>query len=162
MIKKRVLSEKLTLIYTACFPYKKQRTSSHRYKVTIGIGGNVGDVLRRFNHLFFKLRDDVRVEILETSPILKNPPFGYMEQDDFLNSVMVLATSMQPKQFLDYLMRLEKRFSRKRSFSNAPRTLDLDILFFDDRHIDTKSLKVPHPDWMNRESVVIPLSSISR
>lgn len=162
MIKKRVLSEKLTLIYTACFPYKKQQTSSHRYKVTIGIGGNVGDVLRRFNHLFFKLRDDVRVEILETSPILKNPPFGYMEQDDFLNSVMVLATSMQPKQFLDYLMRLEKRFSRKRSFSNAPRTLDLDILFFDDRHIDTKSLKVPHPDWMNRESVVIPLSSISR
>ena len=162
MIKKRVLSEKLTLIYTACFPYKKQQTSSHRYKVTIGIGGNVGDVLRRFNHLFFKLRDDVRVEILETSPILKNPPFGYMEQDDFLNSVMVLATSMQPKQFLDYLMRLEKKFSRKRSFSNAPRTLDLDILFFDDRHIDTKSLKVPHPDWMNRESVVIPLSSISR
>ena len=162
MIKKRVLSEKLTLIYTACFPYKKQQTSSHRYKVTIGIGGNVGDVLRRFNHLFFKLRDDVRVEVLETSPILKNPPFGYVEQDDFLNSVMVLATSMQPKQFLDYLMRLEKRFSRKRSFSNAPRTLDLDILFFDDRHIDTKSLKVPHPDWMNRESVVIPLSSISR
>ncbi|WP_345979385.1 2-amino-4-hydroxy-6-hydroxymethyldihydropteridine diphosphokinase [Sulfurimonas sp. HSL3-2] len=162
MIKKRVISEKLTLIYTACFPYKKQQTSSHKYKVTIGIGGNVGDVLRRFNHLFFKLRDDVRVEVLETSPILKNPPFGYMEQDDFLNSVMVLATSMQPKQFLDYLMRLEKRFSRKRSFSNAPRTLDLDILFFDDRRIDTKSLKVPHPDWMNRESVVIPLSSISR
>lgn len=162
MIKKRVLSDKLTLIYTACFPYKKEQTSSHKYRVTIGIGGNVGDVLRRFNHLFFKLRDDVRVEVLETSPILKNPPFGYLEQDDFLNSVMVLATSMQPKQFLDYLMRLEKKFSRKRSFSNAPRTLDLDILFFDNRIVDRKELQIPHPYWSKRQSVLIPLASISR
>ncbi|WP_345992316.1 2-amino-4-hydroxy-6-hydroxymethyldihydropteridine diphosphokinase [Sulfurimonas sp. HSL-1716] len=162
MVKKYALSEKLTLIYTAFFPYKKQQTSSHRYRVTIGIGGNVGDVLRRFNHLFFKLKKDKRVEVLETAPILKNPPFGYLEQDDFLNSVAVVATSMQPKFFLAYLMRLEKKFSRKRSFANAPRTLDLDILFFDNRVIDTKSLKIPHPHWMKRESVVIPLASVSR
>lgn len=162
MVKKRVLSDRLTLIYTACFPYKKQQSTSHRYIATIGIGGNVGDVLRRFHHLFFKLRDDVRVEVLETAPILKNPPFGYTEQDDFLNSVIVLATSMQPKQFLGFLMHLEKRFSRKRSFANAPRTLDLDILFFDNRKVDIKSLKIPHPHWMERESVVIPLSSINR
>ncbi len=162
MIRKRVLSDRLTFIYTARFPYVKKQTSSLRYEVTIGIGGNVGDVLRRFNHLFFKLKRDKRIELLKTAPILKNPPFGYKEQNDFLNSVIVLATSMQPKSFLDYLMRLEKRFSRVRSFSNAPRTLDLDILFFDSRVIDTNSLKVPHPHWMDRESVLIPLSSISR
>lgn len=162
MIKKRVLSESLTLITSTRFGYKKVKTSAHRYKVTIGIGGNVGDVLRRFNHLFFKLQIDKRVELLQTAPILKNPPFGYTDQDDFLNSVIVLATSMEPRVFLTYLMRLEKRFSRKRSFTNAPRTLDLDILFFDDRTIDTKSLKVPHPQWMKRESVLIPLSRIKR
>lgn len=162
MVKKRVLSDKLTLIYTTRFPSVKRRSSFHRYEVTIGIGGNMGDVLRRFNHLFFKLKKDKRVEVVKTAPILKNPPFGYLDQDDFLNSVVVLATSMQPKRFLVFLMRLEKRFSRKRSFSNAPRTLDLDILFFDNRVIDTKSLKVPHPQWMKRESVIIPLSSMSR
>jgi 2-amino-4-hydroxy-6-hydroxymethyldihydropteridine diphosphokinase len=162
MIKKRVLSESLTLITTTRIAYKKVQSSTHRYHVTIGIGGNVGDVLRRFHHLFFTLQADKRVEILQTAPILKNPPFGYADQDDFLNSVIVLATSMQPKVFLDFLMRLEKRFSRKRSFANAPRTLDLDILFFDDRVIDIKSLKVPHPQWMKRESVLIPLSSIKR
>jgi 2-amino-4-hydroxy-6-hydroxymethyldihydropteridine diphosphokinase len=162
MIKKRVLSESLTLITSSRFPYKRVQTSTHRYQVTIGIGGNVGDVLRRFNHLFFKLQSDKRVELLQTAPILKNPPFGYAEQDDFLNSVIVLATSMEPRVFLAYLMRLEKRFSRKRSFANAPRTLDLDILFFDQRTIDTKSLKVPHPQWMKRESVLIPLSRLDR
>ena len=162
MVKKRVLSERLTSITTTRFPYKKVRSHSHRYKATIGIGGNVGDVLRRFNHLFFKLQADKRVEIWRTAPILKNPPFGYTHQDDFLNSVIVLTTSMQPKVFLSFLMRLEKKFSRKRSFANAPRTLDLDILFFDGRVIDTKSLKIPHPQWMKRESVLIPLSSIKR
>ncbi len=162
MIKKRVLNERLTLITSTRFPYKKVKTSSHRYRVTVGIGGNVGDVLRRFHHLFFKLQADKRVELLQSAPILKNPPFGYVNQDDFLNSVLVIATSMQPRVFLSYLMRLEKRFLRKRSFANAPRTLDLDILFFDARTIDTKSLTVPHPAWMKRESVLIPLSRIKR
>jgi 2-amino-4-hydroxy-6-hydroxymethyldihydropteridine diphosphokinase len=85
-----------------------------------------------------------------------------LDQDDFLNSVMVVVTSMQPQVFLNYLMRVEKRFSRKRSFANAPRTLDLDILFFDERVINTKKLQVPHPAWQKRESVMIPLKSIKR
>jgi 2-amino-4-hydroxy-6-hydroxymethyldihydropteridine diphosphokinase len=162
MVKKRSLSPSLTLYTTERFPYKSEKKSSHRYEVTIGIGGNVGDVLRRFNHLFFKLKTDKRLEVLKTGPVLKNPPFGYLDQDDFLNSVMVVVTSMQPQVFLNYLMRVEKRFSRKRGFANAPRTLDLDILFFDERVINTKKLQVPHPAWQKRESVMIPLKSIKR
>jgi 2-amino-4-hydroxy-6-hydroxymethyldihydropteridine diphosphokinase len=162
MVKKRILSSKLMLINGMRFPYKKKQKSCHRYHATIGIGGNVGDVLRRFNHLFFKLSCDKRVEVLQTGPVLKNPPFGYLEQDDFLNSVIVLATSMQPKEFLAYLMRVEKQFSRKRSFANAPRSLDLDILFFDERIVNTKKLQIPHPYWKERESVTIPLASIKR
>jgi 2-amino-4-hydroxy-6-hydroxymethyldihydropteridine diphosphokinase len=67
---------------------------------------------------------------------------------------------MQPLEFLDYLMRLEKKFARKRSFANAPRTLDLDIIFFDNRVIKTPRLTVPHPHWFERESVVIPLAGM--
>ncbi len=133
-----------------------------KYEVTIGLGGNVGDVKRRFEHLFIFFKRDKRVEIIKSSLILKNPPFGYLLQDDFLNSVMILRTNMQPIVFLDYLLRVEKKFGRKRSFDNAPRTLDLDIIFFDKKIINKKRLKVPHPSWSKRESVVIPLMDINR
>jgi len=127
----------------------------------VGIGGNVGDVRRRFERLFIILRKDKRVSLVKTSLILKNPPFGYTNQDDFFNSILVLKTSMQPKVFLRYLLRLEKKFGRKRTFANAPRTLDLDIIFFDNRKINTKDLIVPHPFYAQRESVMIPLVGIN-
>ena len=69
---------------------------------------------------------------------------------------------MQPMLFLDYLMRLEKKFARKRSFANAPRTLDLDIIFFDNRVINKPKLQVPHAQWFKRDSVLIPLMDINR
>ena len=124
------------------FGFSKAQTSSHSYTATIGVGGNVGDVKRRFERLFFFLKKDKRVELLKTSLILKNPPFGYANQDDFLNSIIIVKTSMQPQKFLDYLLRVEKLFGRKRSFVNAPRTLDLDIIFFDNRVINTAKLQV--------------------
>ncbi len=142
------------------FGFSKTQTSSHPYTATIGVGGNVGDVKRRFERLFFFLKKDKRVELLKTSLILKNPPFGYKDQDDFLNSIIVVKTSMQPQPFLDYLLRVEKLFGRKRSFANAPRTLDLDIIFFDNRVINTSRLQVPHPQWASRKSVLIPLMDI--
>jgi len=90
--------------------------------------------------------------------MLKNPPFGYVDQDDFLNSIITVSTSMSPNETLRFLLHTEKRFGRKRSFANAPRTLDLDILFFDDLKIDRPHLKIPHPQWCERESVLIPMS----
>jgi 2-amino-4-hydroxy-6-hydroxymethyldihydropteridine diphosphokinase len=161
MYLKRSLSKSLTAFKSLRFPYVSKAPSSHRYFATVGIGGNVGDVKRRFEHLFFHLKRDSRVRLVETSLILKNPPFGFIDQDDFFNSIIVLKVNMQPHVFLAYLMRLEKRFARKRSFANAPRTLDLDILFFDNRTIKTSKLSVPHPSWSKRESVVIPLSGMS-
>ena len=160
MYKKRILNEKLSVFYGLHFPCLASKASSHRYRVVIGIGGNIGDVKRRFEHLFFILQKDKRVDIVESSLILKNPPFGYEDQDDFFNSIIVLKTSMQVRPFLAYLMRLEKKFGRVRSFANAPRTLDLDIIFFDNRVINTEKLTIPHPSWDKRESVLIPLSGI--
>ena len=160
MYLKHSLSDKLSIYNGLYFPYSMHSKSLHRHNSVVGVGGNVGDVKRRFEHLFFHIKRDKRVELVQTSLILKNPPFGYKNQDDFFNAIIVLRTSMQPTIFLDYLMRLEKKFGRTRSFENAPRTLDLDIIFFDDRVINTKKLTVPHPQWSKRESVVIPLSGI--
>ncbi|MEN8303390.1 MAG: 2-amino-4-hydroxy-6-hydroxymethyldihydropteridine diphosphokinase [Campylobacterota bacterium] len=161
MYLKRRLNDELSIFKGLRFPYEAKPTTSHRYQVTVGIGGNIGDVKRRFEHLFFDIKRDKRVELLKTSLILKNPPFGFKDQDDFFNSIVLFKTSMQPHTFLDYLMRLEKKFGRRRSFANAPRTLDLDIIFFDNRVLNTKKLTLPHPSWFKRESVIIPLSGLN-
>lgn len=93
-----------------------------------------------------------------TSPLLKNPPFGYLEQNDFLNGIIVIKTNLAPNEFLKNMQRLENRFGRKRSFQDAPRTLDIDIIFFDKKKINTEQLIIPHKGWANRESVIIPLN----
>jgi len=157
---KRTLNTKLSVYKSVRFPYISKKNSPHRYQATIGIGGNVGDVKRRFEHLFVVMQKDKRISLLQTSLILKNPPFGYLDQDDFLNSIIIVKTSMNAKVFLNYLLHLEKKFARKRSFANAPRTLDLDIIFFDNLSIKTEKLTLPHPSWSERESVLIPLSGI--
>ncbi len=156
----RKLNESLTTFKGLRFGNTFSKNSSKRYRATVGIGGNIGDVKRRFEHLLVEIERDKRVDLIQSSLILKNPPFGFINQDDFFNSIIVLQVNMQPLKFLDYLMRLEKKFARKRSFANAPRTLDLDIIFFDNRVINTPKLTVPHVDWFNRESVVIPLAGM--
>lgn len=157
---RRRLSDRLTLIKTPCFP-GRFRASDLPYRVTVGIGGNLGDAARRFEHLLVFLRRDPRVHLLSTAPILKNPPFGFTEQADFLNSVIVLQTALQPRELMRFLLRTERRFGRVRTFANAPRTLDLDILFFDGRRMDRPDLVIPHPHWRERESVLIPLAFLS-
>lgn len=160
MYLKRTINKDLSIFKNLRFGYKTNTKSSHRYEVTVGVGGNVGDVRRRFEHLYFYFKRDKRVSLSKVSLILKNPPFGFLNQDDFFNSIFILKTNMQPISFLDYLQRIEKRFARKRSFTNAPRTLDLDIIFFDNRVINTPRLRVPHPGWSKRQSVVIPLEGL--
>ena len=153
----RKLSDKLTLYKEAGFPASYQISTRFRHRAIIGIGGNVGDVKRRFYRLLVFLKHQKNITVLHTGPILQNPPFGYTEQDDFFNSVIEVSTSMQPRELLEFLLRVEKRFGRKRSFANAPRTLDLDLIFFDRVKMNTPKLTLPHPHWTERESVIIPL-----
>jgi 2-amino-4-hydroxy-6-hydroxymethyldihydropteridine diphosphokinase len=126
----------------------------------IGIGGNIGDTKKIFDKLILSLKGDSRFDLLITSPLLLNPPFGYLEQNEFLNGIIILKTNLSPNEFLKNMNRLEKRFGRKRSFQDAPRTLDIDIIFFDNKKINTKKLIIPHKDWANRESVLIPLKHL--
>lgn len=158
MALKRRLDSRLTLYKERSFPSRETAAPRLRYEAVVGVGGNIGDVRRRFRHLLFFLKRSSKIELHATAPILQNPPFGYLEQPDFFNTVVLLTTSMQPREFLHFLLRVEKRFGRRRSFPNAPRTLDLDLLFFDGRVIKRPDLTVPHPHWHKRESVVIPLS----
>jgi 2-amino-4-hydroxy-6-hydroxymethyldihydropteridine diphosphokinase len=161
MIKKKVLDSKHTLIFTSHFPYNTQRRKG-QYQALLGIGGNIGDVLRRFEHLFWYFERSKMLHILETAPIYKNPPFGYTQQSDFYNSVILIETKLLPKALLRYVLRVEKLYGRKRSFQDAPRTLDIDILFYEDVVMQTKELTLPHHGWMSRSSVLVPLSYIRK
>lgn len=135
---------------------------SYKNTVVVGIGGNEGEVKRRFTKLYRTLLDDRRFGIMETSSIFKNPPFGYLEQPDFYNAVMVLQTSLSAKMTLKILLHVEHIFGRKRIFKNGPRTLDLDIIFFNNQTIKQKDLIIPHPKWEERLSVKVPLSELKR
>jgi len=160
MYRKRAINEDLTQFSNQNFPYISPCSFSYRYQAIIGIGGNQGDTKRRFEKLFYFFKRSKQLQLLRSSAILKNPPFGYLNQPFFYNAVMVISTNLQPKQLLRFLQSVEKRFRRKRSFKDAPRTLDLDILFFQNRTLQTKDLTIPHPGWKERESVLIPLMEV--
>ncbi|MCK5110525.1 MAG: 2-amino-4-hydroxy-6-hydroxymethyldihydropteridine diphosphokinase [Arcobacteraceae bacterium] len=159
---KKQLSKSSVLYFTNNFPYKSIKTSTKTYTVTLGIGGNIGNVKQRFDKLFLALQNDCRFHIIKTSPLLKNPPFGYLEQNDFLNGLIVLKTNLSPMPFLRQMQRYENRFGRLRSFKDAPRTLDIDIIFVSQKSeklkMRSEKLTIPHLDWENRKSVTIPLS----
>ncbi len=160
MILCRNLPGKLSICRTPHFPASLPKVKGFRYRALLGIGGNVGDTRRRMEHLWHFLCRHPLIRPLQSGVILRNPPFGYIEQADFDNTVIEIATSLEPRALLRLIWRIEKRFGRKRSFPNAPRTLDLDILFFEDRVVQYKELIIPHPCWKERESVTIPLGSL--
>ncbi len=157
---KQRLNEKLTLFFNPNFPKKYVKSSKKKYNVTIGIGGNIGNVKRRFDKLLLSLEQNSNFDVIATSALLQNPPFGYLEQNDFINGIVILKTNLSVNSFFKSMQRLENRYGRKRSFQDAPRTLDIDIIFFDNQKINTKKLTIPHKNWANRESVIIPLKQI--
>jgi len=144
------------IINTTFFPFKLKK-SDKKNIVLVGIGCNIGNCIRRFKEVFRYINSNSNIDIIQTSIIYKNPPFGYLAQNDFYNSIFVLKTNYSAYRLLKYLLRVEKRFGRKRSFKNAPRTLDLDIIIFNNEKINKKDLIIPHPFFKKRESVLIPL-----
>ena len=163
----KIINNDLTLYFSNLFPYQnlKFKIDCEKKKantVTIGIGGNIGDVIKRFKQLFLMLKFDSRFIVIKSSPILKNPPFGYLDQDDFFNAVILLKTNLSALDALTAFQRDEYRFKRTRSFQDAPRTMDIDIIFYNQLKMDTQRLTIPHRGYKNRPSVLIPLSYIHK
>ena len=157
---KKNLTKDLTLFYTPNFPRVFNTNTNKKHIVTIGIGGNIGNTKKLFDKLVLTLNKNSKFDLLSTSPLLLNPAFGFLDQKPFLNGIICLSTNLGVNEFFKITQRLEKRFGRKRSFQDAPRTLDIDIIFFDNKKINTKKLIIPHKDWTNRESVIIPLKHL--
>ena len=128
----------------------------------IGIGSNLGDKLYYCEKAISEILKINRHKLLAKSSLFKTEPIGYTSQDWFVNGVIKIETDLEPSELLQTLKTVEAHLGRTETLRWGPRTIDLDILFFDDIQIQTGELKVPHPLIQDRKFVLIPMAEIDR
>jgi 2-amino-4-hydroxy-6-hydroxymethyldihydropteridine diphosphokinase len=127
----------------------------------IGIGSNLDAPQAQVERAFDELAKLPLTRLSARSSLYRSAPVGYAAQPDFINAVAELDTTLGAQQLLAELQAIEVRHERRRSFANAPRTLDLDLLLFGDARIDEPQLVVPHPRMHERAFVLRPLVEIA-
>lgn len=131
------------------------------HTVYVAFGSNLGDKKKFLDDGIQGLRTTPSCEVEAVSEYLVTEPYGDVEQDEFLNGVLKLRTLLTPEELLDRLHELEAAANRERIIHWGPRTLDLDILFYDNEIIDTPDLHIPHIDMENRDFVLKPMDEIA-
>jgi 2-amino-4-hydroxy-6-hydroxymethyldihydropteridine diphosphokinase len=99
--------------------------------------------------------------LVKRSSLYRTAPVGFLEQPDFINAVVMVETALAPHALLDGLLAIERRHGRVREFTNAPRTLDLDVLLYGDLVLHEHGLTLPHPRMHERAFVLQPLAEIA-
>ena len=127
----------------------------------ISLGSNLGNKEEYLNQAIKELGDTNDCFVTQISDFLTTKPYGITEQDDFLNGCLELRTLLTPEELLARLNSIEHNANRERLVHWGPRTLDLDIIFYDDIVYDSKILTIPHIDMQNRQFVLEPLSQIA-
>ena len=128
-------------------------------QVYLGLGSNLGDRQATMEKALKLLNDTLQIELV--SSIYETEPVGYVEQPLFLNAVCRGQTELGPLQLLSLVKGIEASLGRVSSFPNAPRVIDLDIIFFGDMTMQTPELTIPHPRLEERAFVLIPLLEIA-
>jgi len=129
--------------------------------VFLSIGSNIGDKQGYIDKAIDLLNESNDIRVLSVSDIIKTKPYGGVEQDDFLNGAIKIETLLPPFLLLDKLHEIEALCERERTIHWGPRTLDLDILLYEDEIIFSDNLVIPHPDMENRDFVLRPLKQIA-
>ena len=131
------------------------------HRAYLGLGSNLGDKETYLNQAVEALDETRGCQVEKVSSYLVTEPYGGVEQDDFLNACLCLKTYLSPEELLRRLHEIEQDAHRERIIRWGPRTLDLDILLYDDLILETEELILPHMDMENREFVLKPLSEIA-
>ena len=126
--------------------------------VYLALGSNMGNRLSNLKAAVLNLTPQMTVK--QKSSVYETPPWGFTEQDAFLNQVVKVTTYLEPEPLLRHLKRMETALGRVPNFQNGPRVIDIDILFFDNTIINTPPLMVPHPRLHERVFVLVPLAEI--
>ena len=127
----------------------------------VGIGSNLNDPRTQVLQAFTELDGLPHTRVVKKSSLYRSAPMGHAAQPDFVNAVARLETGLPAERLLAELQAVETRHGRQRSFANAPRTLDLDILLFGNATIQSGALTVPHPRMHERAFVLKPLLEIA-
>jgi len=132
------------------------------YTAYIGIGSNAGDKVLNCETAISEILKIDQHKLLGRSSFFNTRPIGYTAQGWFVNSVIKIETDLEPIDLYRMLKTIEIRLGRKETFRGGPRVIDLDLLLFDDRRIETEELQVPHPRFHERQFVLIPLAEIDQ
>jgi 2-amino-4-hydroxy-6-hydroxymethyldihydropteridine diphosphokinase len=125
----------------------------------LGLGSNLGEREDNLRQALTLLSLNTNLE--EVSSVYETEPQGYEEQPLFLNLVCRVTTDLSPEKLLDLAKKIETRMGRVPSFPNAPRIIDIDILFYENKLMGTPNLTIPHPRLQDRAFVLIPLAEIA-
>ena len=131
------------------------------HKVLIGIGSNLGSPQENCKKAISLLYELESISILKQSSLYQSEPIGKKNQPWFVNAAIEIQTTLNPESLLKTLLNIEQQMGRTRSEKWGPRVIDLDILDYEGRMINSKSLTLPHPEMLNRRFVLEPLSEIS-
>ncbi len=126
----------------------------------IGIGSNLGDKIAHCERAISEILNINRHRLIARSSFYHTRPIGYTAQDWFINGVIKIETNLEPLDLYRILKAIELRLGRQETFQWGPRVIDLDLLLFDDRIIETEELQVPHRRLHERQFVLFPLSEI--
>jgi len=125
----------------------------------LGLGSNLGDRKQNLVKALDLLSQHVKIE--QISSIYETEPVGYKEQPLFLNAVCRVSAGLSPQNLLRLAKRIESELGRTPGFPDAPRHIDIDILFYSDEVVSTKELTIPHPRLVERAFVLVPLAEIA-
>lgn len=126
----------------------------------ISLGSNMGDRLEMLKQAVRLLTEHSSIEVSEVSSIYETAPVGFTEQEAFLNMVILVQTDLSAPALLDICQEIERKLDRKREIRWGPRTIDLDILLFNQDRMDSERLTIPHPRMHERAFVLVPLLEI--
>ena len=135
--------------------------SAHRHRAYVGLGSNLEDPVRQLETALAALERIPSTRVVGRSSFYGTAPIGKLDQPDFVNAVAVLQTELAPLPLLESLLQIELDQRRVRSEINGPRTLDLDLLLYDELRIDEPQLQVPHPRMHERAFVLVPLLEVN-
>lgn len=127
----------------------------------IALGSNLDDPRAQVERGFDALAALPRTALTARSRMFRTPPWGMLEQPDFVNAVAKLATTLSPRALLDALLGIEARAGRVRDVPNGPRVLDLDLLLYGDCSLREAGLAIPHPRLQQRAFVLLPLADLA-
>lgn len=141
--------------------YASVKISRFWHNVYLSMGSNMGDKKAYLDFAVDLLNQDKGCIVEKVSNYLVTKPYGGVEQDDFLNACLLVKTQLSPEELLNKLHEIEKEAHRERIIRWGPRTLDLDILLYDDMIMENDDLIIPHIEMHKREFVLKPLSEIA-